>query len=205
MSLLWHRHIVPQADHNSGFQVWNKCSPVNQVTWLCPVSQVMFVLDVGPCWFEVYSVGFSHTDHKAACSVRKGWSCHALYPTPTNQRNRWLHLISIMKEQKRRWRQQLLHEIWFILIGDQIKKISAACILGDVWICLWCGYTSEFVCVYYRIVCSLWSLACWDRGSWISWTSTVTRWSALPRTSYGRCGTGTGTLNWNTRGQKIAY
>lgn len=68
----------------SSFHVWNKCSPVNQVTWLRSVNQVMFVLDVGLCWVEVYTVGFSQTGHKAACSVRKGWSCskpHADEPT----------------------------------------------------------------------------------------------------------------------------
>lgn len=54
---------------------------------------------------------------------------------------------------------------------------------------MWFIYLTLCVCLHYRIDCSLWSLACWDRGSWISWTSTARRWFAPPRTSLGRCGT----------------
>ncbi len=46
-----------------------------------------------------------------------------------------------------------------------------------------------WVCVHHRIACSLWSLGCWDSGSWISWTSTARRWCAPPRTSFDRYGT----------------
>lgn len=66
-------------------------------------------------------------------------------------------------------------------------------------------------CVCHRIVCSLWSLACWDRGSWISWTFTVKRWYTQQKMLYDRYdtqrhrkqsgdGNGEGTETWNEAG-----
>ncbi len=96
----------------SGFQCpgVNAFNPVNLIMWLRWVNQVMNLLDVGQCWFEVtvWDLLIQVTEQPASGKVG-----HAPDPTPTCKTNRRLHLISLMKVQNhRRWSWNLIHCNW---------------------------------------------------------------------------------------------